>query len=634
MVTLTGSSFVGSLSVSDGPDITVSNVVVVNSTSLRATFSIASTAKAGPRNVTVTTEGGTSNAVNFTVSPYPAKPCSGITANGNVPASSPVFTTIAGSSVTAGQYARIVATGCIGLDATGGLASPQGSWRGAASAEGVLPGKPRDGVVCKIGDGAAFYVGKESVFTAVDSGAVACIVNEDPSGGETAFADNTGFWTVTVTANVSGQQPCSTVTASGNVPASSASFTDVSGSSVVSGHVMLIEASGCVTVDTGGRASPAGSWRRDAAVDAVVAGKPLHGLVCRIGTGAPFYVGSSLLFTATESGTLSCIVNEEPFTAGSFADNSGSWTVSVFDVNGRADLFVGFGGFSGSWIWSNNSQWASFNNLTPERMVSGDFDGNGKTDVVADLGGIFGIWIWYNSLQWVKLHDFTAQNIVAGDLDGNGQDDLIIDFGAPFGLWIRYNNATWAFLNGLSADHITLGDFHSNGTAELAVDFGAPYGIWIWSYNAGWTPLHSLPANRLTTGDVDGNGKDDLIVDFAEPYGVWIWSSSSGWTFLNPLETSDIVAGDLDGNGQDDLIIDFGPPLGLWIRFNNSSWTWLHPLSSASLTTGDLDGDGKEDLTVVFGNLDGLWIYFNNSDWTFLHPLSATRLMAVDVDRN
>src|SRR5882762_760981 len=67
-VTLTGTNLTGATAVNvSGTLVTVSNIVVVSGTSVTATFTIASTAALGARTVSVTTPGGTSNTVTFTV---------------------------------------------------------------------------------------------------------------------------------------------------------------------------------------------------------------------------------------------------------------------------------------------------------------------------------------------------------------------------------------------------------------------------------------------------------------------------------------------------------------------------------------------------------------------------------------
>ncbi len=67
-VTLTGSGLTGTTAVNvSGNGFTVTNVAVVNDTTVTATFAIASNATGGARNVTTTSAAGTSNAVTFTV---------------------------------------------------------------------------------------------------------------------------------------------------------------------------------------------------------------------------------------------------------------------------------------------------------------------------------------------------------------------------------------------------------------------------------------------------------------------------------------------------------------------------------------------------------------------------------------
>jgi hypothetical protein len=67
-VTLTGTHLTGTTAVSvSGAGVTVSGITVVSDTQVTATFTISATAGLSARNVTVTTSGGISNAVTFTV---------------------------------------------------------------------------------------------------------------------------------------------------------------------------------------------------------------------------------------------------------------------------------------------------------------------------------------------------------------------------------------------------------------------------------------------------------------------------------------------------------------------------------------------------------------------------------------
>jgi sugar lactone lactonase YvrE len=71
-ITITGTNFVSGMSVSAGNDITVSNVSVSSATSATVTFVASGNAISGPRNVTVITAAGTSDAVTFTINQRPA----------------------------------------------------------------------------------------------------------------------------------------------------------------------------------------------------------------------------------------------------------------------------------------------------------------------------------------------------------------------------------------------------------------------------------------------------------------------------------------------------------------------------------------------------------------------------------
>jgi hypothetical protein len=67
-VTLTGTNLTGTSAVNvSGTGITVSNVTVVNATTVTALFTISTSATVSARTVSVTTPGGTSNTVTFTV---------------------------------------------------------------------------------------------------------------------------------------------------------------------------------------------------------------------------------------------------------------------------------------------------------------------------------------------------------------------------------------------------------------------------------------------------------------------------------------------------------------------------------------------------------------------------------------
>ena len=77
-VTLNGTNLVSPMTIAAGAGIAVSNVSVVSSSIVTASFTISLAATLGGRNVTVTTPDGTSNAVTFSVITLPLPTLAGI----------------------------------------------------------------------------------------------------------------------------------------------------------------------------------------------------------------------------------------------------------------------------------------------------------------------------------------------------------------------------------------------------------------------------------------------------------------------------------------------------------------------------------------------------------------------------
>ena len=150
-VTLTGANFVSGATVaSSNPGVTASGVTVVSPTQLTATFTIAVNATLGTANVTVTTSGGTSAAIAFTVSPPPpaltsVSPASGVQ-GGSVPVTltganflsgATVATSNAGitvGSVTVVSLTQITATFIVAANAAFGAANVTVTTAGGTSA--------------------------------------------------------------------------------------------------------------------------------------------------------------------------------------------------------------------------------------------------------------------------------------------------------------------------------------------------------------------------------------------------------------------------------------------------------------------------------------------------------------------
>jgi len=111
-VTLTGSNFDASAVINiSGTGVTASNVQLNGSTTLTATFSLAGNAAAGGRNVTVTTNAGTSGALTFTVNLAPQPPTfsSLVPNNGLVGSTVPV--TLNGNNFDASAVVNISGSG-------------------------------------------------------------------------------------------------------------------------------------------------------------------------------------------------------------------------------------------------------------------------------------------------------------------------------------------------------------------------------------------------------------------------------------------------------------------------------------------------------------------------------------------
>ena len=93
-----------------GTGVALSNVVVVNSTTITATFTIAANATLGAGNVTVTTPAGTSGAQTFTVNAPPSPTLTGLSAASGHQGTS-VNETLTGTNFLAGATVAVSGTG-------------------------------------------------------------------------------------------------------------------------------------------------------------------------------------------------------------------------------------------------------------------------------------------------------------------------------------------------------------------------------------------------------------------------------------------------------------------------------------------------------------------------------------------
>lgn len=113
-----------------------------------------------------------------------------------------------------------------------------------------------------------------------------------------------------------------------------ATFPAIPGIAINVGEVFTITASGEACFDTAcvTKASPDGSGQGPGSPAARLPGAARHSLVCGIGGQSSshlFFAGRSTSGVASVSGSFFCGMNEDPGIPSSYADNSGSWTVTI-----------------------------------------------------------------------------------------------------------------------------------------------------------------------------------------------------------------------------------------------------------------------------------------------------------------
>lgn len=134
--------------------------------------------------------------------------------------------------------------------------------------------------------------------------------------------------------NLQGVPEVIAETVTTGVSVASPTFSEIAGIAIVAGGQLTIVANGSACADSActPSVSPVGLVGQFGSSQAMLTGAPLWGLICGIGgqtQGDLFFVGTAYSQTASQSGSLSCGMNEDPATLSSYSDNSGSWTISV-----------------------------------------------------------------------------------------------------------------------------------------------------------------------------------------------------------------------------------------------------------------------------------------------------------------
>ena len=110
------------------------------------------------------------------------------------------------------------------------------------------------------------------------------------------------------------------------------------GLQVISGQTIQLSATGTIQTEVSGAAISPQGIATVAAAGAVLPGAPRYALVCRVGSGTPFLVGSGSVRSMAESGELICAVNEDGEQASFFTNNSGQW--NLFAAAQSSDLLA------------------------------------------------------------------------------------------------------------------------------------------------------------------------------------------------------------------------------------------------------------------------------------------------------
>jgi len=332
--------------------------------------------------------------------------------------------------------------------------------------------------------------------------------------------------------------------------------------------------------------------------------------------------------------------------------SSSASNVCVGDLDGDGDLDMAT---SGSY---SNSVGIRFNdgagNYSGGRIMTfdgaaglamGDLDGDGDLDLavsqVYQQGSSTLPVGWatillndgsgnFSSNGTVSLGTGSAPTLAFGDIDGDGDLDLVAALRLYSELAIRFNNGSGSFsgsqnLSAFYPQHVVLADMDSDGDLDIVQDVGNGgngsnsavsivfnNGSGTFAYGGAGSEIGSSRGVSVAVGDMDGDGDLDIATCTSSwPGTAIIWKNNGDGTFpaaaasasaLGGAYASDVKLADVDGDGDLDLL---GASSGaLSVRLNNGNGVigggqTLSRTSGSSednLTTGDVDGDGDLDV--------------------------------------
>ena len=633
-VTISGSNFVSPATINAGAGVTVSNIVVVNSTTITANFTMAAGTTLGNRTVTVTS-GGVNTTVTLTVLASPTVTSTSIVNGAQGKALTVTltgtgfaapFSINAGSGITVSNVNVLNSTTAVALftiDSTATIG-------------------PRNVTV-----NAAGGTSSVSTFNVI---AVPTVTNITPSAANLNSTTNvtltgTSFTTpLTVTINssaitVSNVNVVSSTTATATLTIAASGSTGQKTVSVTSGGatntnllLFTINPAPAIAVMT------PSIGVRGASVNVVLSGTGfLSPMTISGGTGVTVSnvnvlsaSSASATFTIDPATTVGS--RSVSLTANAVA-SSNSFTFSVipatlpeFNGDGLTDLIWNNSATGQTSLWLMNGisvvgTGTLLADLNWKVINSGDFNGDGKSDVIwyNAATGQTAMWLMNGAVQTsgaLLLQDPNWKVTNTADLNGDGKTDLI---------W--YNAATgqtaaW-LMNGLTQTSGTLEltdpNWKVTNTADLNGDGKADL---IW-YNAATGQTAAWLMNGLTqssgtleltdpnwkvtgTADLNGDGKADLLWYNAATGQTAAWlmnglTQSSGALLLTDPNWKITATADLNGDKSTDILW-YNAATGqtaAWLMnglTQSSGTTLLTDPNWKVIANPDFNGDAKSDI--------------------------------------
>ena len=276
-----------------------------------------------------------------------------------------------------------------------------------------------------------------------------------------------------------------------------------------------------------------------------------------------------------------------------------------FDGDGHADLVLGGGPFA---LLGNRTlvillgdggggfiQGASFSNMQPHFVRTGDFNGDTKPDILMTSYNFTGVFVFLGNgdgtFQAAKTTALLELNLwpELGDFDNDGRLDVAIAH--------------------VFADKLTI--FLGNGDGTF--------------YSAGDYATDDTPQSPVSS-DFNNDGNLDLAVSntaLAGSVGVYLGNGDGTFQSALTMAASNPIyldAADFNRDGNSDLVLAGD---GLKVFQGNGDGTFQEPQTALSeygpVHTSDVNGDGKIDV-VVSADFEKLTVLPGKGDGTFRPP--------------